>query len=248
MTPEIEPEDSTERSVFSRAWHATWSAVRRYFVAGLVAFAPIGITFWAIAWIVERLDNLLLPQVVEWLFPGMEQPIELPPLVGALFTFVVILLAGVIVRHFFGAELVRVWERLLLRVPVARSIYAGVKQLFEAILAGSGRTSSFNTVVLVQYPRRGIWALAFTTGSTGGALQDAFPDQAMVNCFVPTTPNPTSGFYLIVPEEDIREVDMSVEDAFKVIMSAGLVTPGQNGDNGGAVTVDPTAFTPSQVG
>jgi len=230
LNPRPEPEDTSDRSLPSRVWNATWTAIRRYFVAGLVAFAPIGITFWAIAWIVERLDNLLLPQVVGWFFPGLEEPIELPPLVGALFTFMVILLAGVIVRHFFGAELVRGWERLLSRVPVARSIYAGVKQLFEAIVAGSDRTSSFNTVVLVQYPREGIWALAFTTGNTGGALQEAFPEKQMVNCFVPTTPNPTSGFYLLLPEDEIREVDLSVEDAFKVIMSAGLVMPGQNGD------------------
>jgi len=224
MTPKPDEEQNEPRHLLSRLWHGFWSATRRYFLAGLLAFAPIGITLWAIAWIVRRLDNLLLPPVVDWLFPGVEQPIELPPLVGALFTFLVILLSGVIVRHFFGNELIRGWERLLLRVPVARSIYAGVKQLFEAIIAG-GRTTSFNTVVLVEYPRKGVWALAFTTGNSGGPLQDAFPERTMVNCFFPTTPNPTSGFYLLVPEEEIREVDLSVEDAFKVIMSAGLVTP-----------------------
>ncbi|MCP5041505.1 MAG: DUF502 domain-containing protein [bacterium] len=224
MTPKPSEHKTDSRGLLRRAWHGLWSATRRYFLAGLVAFAPIGITLWATAWIVRQLDNMLLPPVVNWLFPGAEQPVELPPLVGALFTFLVILLAGVIVRHFFGHELVRGWERLLGRVPVARSIYAGVKQLFEAIVAG-GRTTSFNTVVLVEYPRKGLWALAFTTGESGGPLQDAFPERQMVNCFVPTTPNPTSGFYLLVPEDDIREVDLSVEDAFKVIMSAGLVTP-----------------------
>lgn len=213
-----------------RAWHGLWSATRRYFVTGLVAFAPIGITFWAIAWIIQTLDNLLLPRVIAWFFPGMEQPIETPPLVGALFTFMVILLSGVIVRHFFGGELVRGWERLLSRVPVARSIYHGVKQLFESIVAG-GRTTSFNTVVLVEYPRKGLWALAFTTGDSAGPMKAAFPGRHMVNCFVPTTPNPTSGFYLLIPKEDVREIDLTVEDAFKVIMSAGLVTPGvTNGD------------------
>ena len=225
------------RNIFSRAWTALWTATRLYFVAGLVAFAPIAITFWAIAWIVQRLDNLLLPRVVNWFFPTLEQPIELPPLVGALFTFLVILLSGVIVRHFFGGELVRGWERLLSRVPVARSIYAGVKQLFEAIVAG-GRTTSFNTVVLVEYPRKGLWALAFTTGKSGEQIQAAFPNEPMINCFVPTTPNPTSGFYLVVPEAEIRDVDLTVEEAFKVIMSAGLVNPdslhrvsnGQNSD------------------
>ncbi|MCH7867458.1 MAG: DUF502 domain-containing protein [Myxococcales bacterium] len=212
------------RNIISRAWNAIWTATRLYFVAGLVAFAPIGITFWAIAWIVQRLDNLLLPRVVSWLFPALEQPIEFPPLVGALFTFIVILLSGVIVRHFFGQELVRGWERMLSRVPVARSIYGGVKQLFEAIVAG-GRATGFNTVVLVEYPRRGLWALAFTTGNSGPLIQAAFPEEPMINCFVPTTPNPTSGFYLVVPQSEVREVDLTVEEAFKVIMSAGLVNP-----------------------
>lgn len=215
------------RNIVARGWNWGWSATRRYFVAGLMAFAPIAITFWAIAWIVQRLDNLLLPRVLGWFFPAIEQPIELPPLVGALFTFLVILLSGVIARHFFGHELVRGWERLLSRVPVARTIYGGVKQLFEAIVAG-GRSSSFNTVVLIEYPRKGIWALAFTTGEAGGPMQAAFPDKRMINCFVPTTPNPTSGFYLLIPHDAVRAIDLSVEEAFKVIMSAGLVTPDTN--------------------
>jgi uncharacterized membrane protein len=222
-----ENEGRGARNLVVRAWNWGWSATRRYFVAGLVAFAPIAITFWAIAWIVQRLDNLLLPRVLGWFFPTIEQPIELPPLVGALFTFLVILLSGVIVRHFFGHELVRGWERLLSRVPVARTIYGGVKQLFEAIIAG-GRTSSFNTVVLIEYPRKGIWALAFTTGEASGPMQAAFPDCPMINCFVPTTPNPTSGFYLLIPHDAVRAIDLSVEEAFKVIMSAGLVTPDTN--------------------
>jgi uncharacterized membrane protein len=108
-------------------------------------------------------------------------------------------------------------------VPVARSIYAGVKQLLEAIFT-SDRSSRFNRVVMIEYPRRGVYALAFTTGPARGATQDA-TDGHMINCFLPTTPNPTSGFYLLVPEDDIIVLDMSVEDAFKIVMSAGLVTP-----------------------
>lgn len=208
-----------------RLWKSLVRIIRTYFLAGLLAFAPIGITFWAIAWIITRLDNLLLPRVIQWIDPSLDQPPDLPPLVGALFTFVVILLAGVIVRHFFGQELVRIWERLLKRVPVARTIYGGVKQLFEALVQ-TGETS-FNRVVVIEYPRKGLYALAFTTGMTRGPLHRALPDERLVNCFLPTTPNPTSGFYLLVPEEDLTEVDLSVEDAFKVIMSAGMVTPGE---------------------
>jgi uncharacterized membrane protein len=208
--------------VLKRSWRKLVAAIRRYFLAGLLAFAPLGITLWAIAWIIERLDNLLLPRFIQAVSPGLDAPPDLPPLIGAVFTFLVILLSGVIVRHFFGAEFVRIWERLLLRVPVARTIYGGVKQLFEAIIHSS--QGSYRRVVLIEYPRKGLYALAFTTGPARGVVAAALPDRQLVNCFVPTTPNPTSGFYLLVAEEELREVDLTVEDAFKVIMSAGLVT------------------------
>ena len=197
-------------------------ALRRYFVAGILAFAPIAITIWAVAWIIQRLDNLLLPSVLGLLFPDLDEPPQLP-FVGALFTLMVILLMGVIARHLFGGELVRAWERLLGRVPVARNIYSGVKQLFEAIFRSDER-SRFNRVVLIEYPRKGIYAIAFTTGPARGALAH-FAGQSMINCFLPTTPNPTSGYYLLIPESDLVEVDLSVEDAFKLVMSAGLVSP-----------------------
>ena len=206
-------------------WSQLRAAIRRYFTAGLLAFAPIGITLWAIVWIIQKLDNLLLPQVIAALGPQLDEPADLPPLVGAIFTFGVILLAGVVVRHLFGNELLRVGERLLNRVPIARSIYYGVKQLFEAIFSSSTSPQSFSRVVLVEYPRRGIWGIAFVTGAVRGPVARAFDGESMLNCFIPTTPNPTSGFYLLVPESDTRELDLSVEDGFKVIMSAGLVTP-----------------------
>jgi uncharacterized membrane protein len=219
----------------NRVWRVVRDAIRRYFVAGLLAFAPIGITIWAIAWIIQRLDNLLLPRVIKWLFPSLERAPELPPLVGALFTFLVILLAGVIVRHFFGHEVVKLGERLLSRVPVARSIYYGVKQLFEAILSSSTAQAGFRRVVLVEYPRKGIWGIAFVTGHVRGPVADVLQEESMLNCFIPTTPNPTSGFYLLVPERDVLAVDISVEDAFKVIMSAGLVTPSVSGQSAGEI-------------
>ena len=197
-------------------------ALRRYFVAGILAFAPIAITIWAITWIIQRLDNLLLPRVLALVMPGLEEPPQIP-LVGALFTLFVILLMGVIARHLFGNEFVKAWERLLARVPVARNIYAAVKQLFEAIFR-AGDSARFNQVVMIEYPRKGVYALAFTTGETRGRLQHAL-DQPMINCFLPTTPNPTSGFYLLVPATDVRPVDLTVEEAFKLVMSAGLVTP-----------------------
>ncbi len=198
-------------------------AIRRYFVAGILFFAPIGVTIWAIVSIIVWLDNLLLPRFIKLILPGIEDPPSIP-LVGMLFTFVVIIFLGVIARHLLGGEFQRAWERLLSRVPVARSIYGGVKQLVEAIFASSGQSSRFNRVVLLEYPRKGVYALAFTTGPAKGIVQEV-TELEMINCFVPTTPNPTSGFYLLVPEDDLIEVDLSVEDAFKLVMSAGLVTP-----------------------
>ena len=209
--------------MIGRIWVRVRKLLARYFVAGVLAFAPIGITVWAIAWIIQRLDSLLLPRLLKLLFPGVQDPPTIP-FVGALFTLLVILIFGVIARHLFGWELVRLWERVLSRVPVARNIYSAVKQLFEAIFATGGSTTGFRRVVLVEYPRRGVWAIAFTTGPARGIVQRETPDD-MVNLFVPTTPNPTSGFYLLVPEADLRPIDITVEQAFKLVMSAGLVSP-----------------------
>jgi uncharacterized membrane protein len=217
--------EGSQTGMFRRLWGWLKEATRRYFVAGVVFFAPIGITIWAIASIVVWLDNLILPHVLRLVFPGLEDPPRLPVL-GMLFTFCVIILLGVIARHLLGGEFIRAWEALLARVPVARSIYSGVKQLFEAVF-GDTQRSHFNRVVLIEYPRKGIWALAFTTGPARGVVQEA-TDEHMINCFLPTTPNPTSGFYLLVPEQDVRDTSLTVEDAFKLVMSAGLVTPGED--------------------
>ena len=206
------------RRFFTALRHALW----RYFSAGILFFAPIGITIWAIGSIIIWLDNLLLPRVLKLVIPGLDEPPPLP-LVGMLFTFLVIILLGIVARHLFGGELVRISEQLLARVPVARNIYGGIKQLLEAIFAVDQR-SRFSRVVLVEYPRKGIYALAFTTGPARGVVQDV-TQKRMINCFLPTTPNPTSGFYLLVPDDEVVSVDISVEDAFKLVMSAGLVTP-----------------------
>ncbi len=210
--------------------------LQRYFVAGMLAFAPIGITIWAMVAIVTYLDNLLLPHLLALLFTEVESPPSLP-LVGAIFTLLVILLCGVIARHLFGWELVRITERLLSRVPVARNIYNAVKQLFEAIFRSEFSTA-FRLVVLVEYPRRDCWAVGFTTGAASQVFQSSF-EEPMANVFVPTTPNPTSGFYLVVPERDLRRVDLSVEEAFKLVMSAGLVNPENEGADAPSLSPHP---------
>ncbi len=138
-----------------------------------------------------------------------------------------ILLFGVVARHLFGLEIVRLGERILRRVPIARSIYGGVKQLVEAIFS-SNQATSFRRVALIEYPRPGIYALTFVTGPARGVIEESLQGRPVANCFVPTTPNPTSGFYLLVPEDDLIEVDLTVEEAFKLVMSAGLVYPGDS--------------------
>ena len=221
-----------------RLWSRLVEGARRYLVAGILAFAPLAITIWAIAWIIERLDNLLLPRVLSLFLPAVQEPPRIP-LLGALFTLLVIILLGIVARHMFGGQMHRAWERLLSRVPVARNIYGGVKQLFDAIFS-TDRVSRFHRVVLIEYPRKGIYAIAFTTGPARGPIQAA-TESHMINCFLPTTPNPTSGFYLLVPEQEVVTVDLSVEEGFKLIMSAGLVTPGDvpTGEISPVAEVDP---------
>jgi len=226
-----------------RAGNAIWEATRRYFIAGLLAVAPIAVTLWAVVFLLRTLDGLLPTGLLSWIIPGLENP----PLIGALITFGLILLAGFAVRHLFGNELVRLGERLLGRVPVARSIYAGVKQLFEAIFITANTRKSFNRVVLVEYPRKGIYAVAFTTGEAAPVIAaGAGPGAALVNVFVPTTPNPTSGVYILVRPQDVHELDLSVEEAFKVIMSAGIVTPAAHGKAGLDTSLAPGA--PGEAG
>jgi uncharacterized membrane protein len=233
-----------------RGWFASVrKTVGGYFVAGLLVITPIAVTVWVVAWVVEWLDNAILPHVLRLV--GLEEAPRIP-LVGAIFTILVILLLGVVARHFFGLELLRIGERVLARVPVARSIYGGVKQLLETIFL-TGGSQKFRRVVLIEYPRKGIYSLAFTTGAAQGIVQDATPE-LVISCFVPTTPNPTSGFFLLVPEREIRTLDISVEDAFKLIMSAGLVTPerkpGSVAPPPPAVptTVAPVAVAPETLG
>lgn len=228
-----------------RGWFASVrKALAGYFVAGLLVITPISVTAWVIAWVVERLDNAILPHLLRLM--GLDQAPRIP-FVGAVFTILVILLLGVIARHFFGLELLRIGERLLARVPVARSIYGGVKQLLETLFLTSG-ARQFRRVVLLEYPRKGIYSLAFTTGAAQGIVQDETPE-LVINCFVPTTPNPTSGFFLLVPERELRTLDISVEDAFKLIMSGGLVTPERKANPGAsAPPAVPAAAAPAPVG
>ena len=197
------------------------TGLRRYLVAGLLVWIPLGVTFVIIKFLVELVDRSLL-----WLPPRF-QPEQLfgfaIPGLGVVLSALVVLGTGVIVANFFGRHLVGFWEQLLSRIPLVRSIYSVVKQVAATVLSGSGQ--SFNKVVLVEYPRRDAWTLAFVTGKAWPDIADTIGADDLVSIYVPTTPNPTSGFFLMVPRKDIRELDLSVDEGLKLILSTGVLTP-----------------------
>lgn len=194
--------------------------MKRYLIAGLLVWVPLGVTFIVIRFLVDLLDKTLL------LVPVRYRPEALfgfhVPGLGVLISAIVVIGTGMFVAHFFGSKLVALWERLLARIPLVRSIYSSVKQMMETIFSTGGQ--SFRKVILVEYPRKGLWTVALQASTEIGEAQ-AKTGEEVINIFVPTTPNPTSGFFIIAPKKDIIELDMSVDDGLKMIMSAGVVVP-----------------------
>ena len=194
--------------------------MKRYIITGLLIWAPLGITLWVLSFILGMMDQSIM------LLPNAWQPRALVgfniPGVGAVMTLLVVFITGLLTANFIGQRLVRWWEALLHRIPVVRSIYQSVKQISDTVFSPSGQ--AFRQAVLVQYPRQGSWTIGFLTGTPGGEIADRLGDN-MVSLYVPTTPNPTSGFFLMVPKSDVLELDMSVEDALKYLISMGVVAP-----------------------
>lgn len=195
--------------------------LRRYFFAGLLVMVPGGLTIVVVRWIVSLMDGLLVRKL-----PYRWQPEQLfgfpVPGLGLVLTFLLILLAGILVTNYFGHKLVQASEKLVCRIPLVKGIYTLFKQVADTVL--SSDRQGFRKVVLIEYPRRGIWSIGFVTGVSEGELQ-RITERRVINVFVPTTPNPTSGYYVLIPEEDARVLAMSVEEAFKLIVSGGMVTP-----------------------
>ena len=194
--------------------------MRKYFVTGLLILVPLVITVWVISMIVGTLDQSLLLLPVAW------RPEALVgfhiPLLGTIFTLLIIFFTGLATRNFIGNQVVRAWEMVLTRIPVVNSIYSSVKQVSDTLLSSSG--NAFRTAVLVEYPRQGSWTIAFVTGVPGGDVANHLQAD-YISLYVPTTPNPTSGFFLMVPREQTIELDMSVDEALKYIVSMGVVAP-----------------------
>lgn len=193
---------------------------KRYFITGLLVVVPLYLTIYIFALIVGYMDTLLnyLP---EFLQPDTYLPFHIPGL-GVIFTAVVVFVAGVLATNLLGKKLVEIGDKILARIPLFRSIYKPLKQFMETFLVSG--YSGFRRVVLVEFPSKGMYSIGFLTGVAYGEVQNKTKEK-VVNVFLPTTPNPTTGFYILVPEKDVTLLEMSVEDAFKLIITGGMVSP-----------------------
>lgn len=194
--------------------------LRKYLIAGLLVWLPLAATVIVIKLLIELLNKTIL------LFPPELQPetlfgISIPGF-GIIIGILILVLTGVFAANLFGRKLVGYWEAILGRIPLVRTIYSSVKQVLETLF--SSNSESFRRVVLIEYPRKEIWSLGFQTNEALTAAREA-SEKDLVSVFVPTTPNPTSGFIVMLPAEDITQLDISVEDGFKFIISMGVIVP-----------------------
>jgi uncharacterized membrane protein len=194
--------------------------LRRYFVAGLLVWLPLVATYLVLSFSISLIDRslLLLPPAIR---PENLIGFKIPGL-GVILTFILVMMTGLVVANFFGRSIVGAWESLLSRIPLVRTVYGAVKQITASLFSDAGQ--SFREMVLVEYPRKGIWVLAFVTGDTPKKFQQV-AGQDLINIYVPTTPNPTSGVYVMVPRADVKRLDVPVEVGLKMILSAGVINP-----------------------
>ena len=191
--------------------------MKKYFITGLLIWIPLVITVWVLNLIVTTMDRFL-PEALE---PKSWLGVDIPGL-GLVLAASIVLLTGLLAANIIGQRLVELWEALLARIPVVKSIYTSVKQVSDTLFSTSGQ--AFRKALLVEYPRRGSWTIAFLTGMPGGDVANHL-DGEYVSVYVPTTPNPTSGFFLMMPRADVIELDMSVDAALKYVISMGVAAP-----------------------
>lgn len=236
-SPESTPAVSSPKEKF---WvmlgGGVWGRLKTYFIAGILVTAPIFITI-QVAWLlIQFVDSSIIPLIPPHYNPELllrkylDIPIVLPGF-GLLILIVFITLVGALAAGILGRLFIAWGERVLDTLPFVRTLYSGSKQILKTVL--HNQTEAFRTAVLLEYPRPGIWAVGFITSTTDGEIKDKLPDD-MVNIFLPTTPNPTSGFLLFVPRKDVIILDMAIEDAVKLIISAGIVQrPGSEDGHAG---------------
>ena len=202
--------------------------IRHYLLTGLLVWLPMGVTVWLLTWLVGTMDGIFLAILgaLDAVIPGMHELAESlrhMPGLGVILVAVVIYFTGLFVTNIFGQWWLRQWSKVITRIPVVNSIYSSVKQVADTLFSGSG--NAFSKALLVQYPHQGSWTIAFLTGAPAGQVAQNLPNDC-VSVYVPTTPNPTSGFFLMMPRANVVELEMSVDDALKYIISMGVVVPG----------------------
>mgnify|MGYP000046908157 CR=1 FL=1 len=216
----ILPESKKKRRTFL-------GALRTYFLTGLVITAPIYITFYLVLWFVEFLDNYFRPLIPKVYWPTTYLPVDVPG-VGLILALVLLTVIGGLAANFLGRYLLALSDRLMRKIPMAGSVYTMLKQVFQTAVSEDG--AAFHQVALIEYPRKGLHAIAFVTKAADPRVNNA-TGKPMIGVFLPTTPNPTSGFLLFVPEDELTILDMTVEDGARIVISAGLVnedkTPGK---------------------
>jgi len=198
-----------------------WLRCRNYFITGIIVVAPLALTIYLVSLVVNVIDHRIVPLIPLRYNPDTYLPFAIPG-IGVVIMVIVLTMIGWLTTSLVGRTVVRLGENLLDRMPIVRSIYSALKQIFETVFTQNSR--AFRDVVLIPYPRPGCWALGFATGTTKGEVQDAIQD-VVVNVFLPTTPNPTSGYLLFLPRKDVIFLNMSVEQGIKLVISGGVVTP-----------------------
>ena len=194
--------------------------MKKYFITGLLVLVPLFITLWVLSSLIGMMDQSLFLLPESWR-PKAQLGLEIPG-IGALLTLLIIFVTGLIATNFFGMQLILLWEALLARVPVVKSIYASVKQVSDTLFSDSG--NAFRQAVLVEFPRKDAWTIAFVTGTPGGDVANHLHGD-YVSVYVPTTPNPTGGYFLMLPRSEVIALEMSVDEALKYIISMGVVAP-----------------------
>jgi uncharacterized membrane protein len=200
------------------------SKLRKWLFSGLLVLVPLIITLWVIDWVVSTLDKSLAILPKAWQ-PDEYLGLHIPGR-GVVFALVVVLTIGALASNFIGRQLVTWWHALLHRIPVVRSIYSGVKQVSDTLFSEKG--NAFRKAVLVQFPREGMWTIGFLTGKPGGELVQHLGSEH-ISLYVPTTPNPTGGYFVMVKASDCIELDMSVDEALTYVVSMGVIVPGAHG-------------------
>jgi uncharacterized membrane protein len=215
--------------------------LRRYLIAGILVWVPLGVTFFLLKVLSGLVDKTLAPIPPQYQ-PGALLGVDIPGLWGLILTFLILLITGVFAANFIGRRLVNWWESVMEQIPIVRSIYSAAKNFAEVVFSESSQ--SFKKVLLIEYPRRGVYSLAFQTSTNLGEVQGRTGEE-IVCTFVPTTPNPTSGVIIMVPRKDVIELDMEVDEALKMIISLGVVVPTWRNDRLGELPLKMPPIEPA---